>query len=713
MILAPLLASLAFPSTEMAEDSGRATLFWGYLQAGDTTAAQGVLTDTSLRASPNWDKLANFLSAYVAYSDSTFSTVPTLLDLGTTDELTEHAYWLRAMALKDLGQPHLAGIYWRKLVDSDLEDYREIAVEELFADVQTQSSLDTLQTLSTIARERGVSRELRQRIDFELAGFLSLAGRHTEATEILRTVYLLSPGTGTGQDAKESLKTYAVRYGFSPTQPDWSGEWEEVERLEKTGQKAGAFNKIEELRKRGRYAANDEMMIARQVRLAIALRRHGDAKRLAEQHLKQFPNSSYRDEMLFSLTRAAYLMDEDDLAIRTAETLARTGTDKKQIGETWRLIGLLHIDRERPAEAAIAFDKWVKAAAGGDGADDALWNRGWARFLSGQYAQAAGDFVLLVKSYPKSGYVPIGLYWGSRAYDEAGNSKKSDSLCFELQHTMPFSYYSQLQCGMSPQPDPERLDYEVLSLDQLAAIGGRHTRAFAQLTAMGLWELALREWPKVEDECGQRADVAWWRPLLYWKSGQRFESWRWIIRELRDEVVSDGNRPLDFFKLWYPLDYEPLILDLCGKYHVDPYLALGVICQESHFDEKIVSPSGAIGLMQLMPATAREQARKIGQSLRTDDLYYGPRNLEIGIAHLAELMNDLGGDTVLTLCAYNAGINAARRWKNEFGTADEDVFVERIPYRETRLYVKYIMQHMAAYRRLYPNLKLSLPGNEP
>ncbi len=699
--------------SDLAIDSARATRYWGYLEAGDTAAAQRSLGVSDLPASAIWENLANFLSAYVAYSDSNFSAVPTLLELGVTPELADHSAWLRAMSFVSLGQPHLAGIYWRRLIESDLQDYREIAIAELFEDAKTQSKLDTLESLSRIARAKDVSRELRQQIDLELSGYLSIAGRHSEATTRLRTLYLLSPGSEHGRAAKKQLETYSVRFGYSPSPPDWEGEWEEVERLEKTGLKAEAFDKIESLRKRGRYAVHDEMMIARQVRIAIALRRHSDAMTLSQQHLKQFLHSSYRDEMMFSLTRAAYLTDQDDLAMKTAEELGRTGKDSKHAGESWRLIGLLHIDRDRPAQAAEAFDKWYKATAGGDGADDALWNRGWARYLSGDFDRAATDFTKLVQTYPKSGYVPVGLHWAARASKKAGKSAQSDSLCDQLLKRLPYSYYSLLACSNTPLPEPERRDLHVLSLDQLVAQGGKHTRTFAQLTALGLWEIALREWPNVEKECGQRVDVAWWRPLLYWKSGQRFESWRWIIRELRDEAASFGTRPDDFFKLWYPLDYEPLLLDLCSRYQVDPYLALGVICQESHFDEQIVSPSGAIGLMQLMPATAKEQARRIGQSVQTDDLYGGPRNLEIGIAHLADLMNDLNGDTILTLCAYNAGINAARRWQNEFGHVEPDVFVERIPYRETRLYVKHIMQHIAAYRRLYPDLKLSIPGVEP
>lgn len=714
-----IIALLAVSSTAnsqlagLASDSARAAQYWGYLQAGDTASAQAALEDNQLPSSPMWEELANFLTAYVAYADSNFTIVPTLLELGVTDELTEHAAWLRGKAMASLGQSHLAGIYWRRLLYSDLPDYRELAIDELFKDAKTLGKLDTLQTLSQIAKVKDVSRELRQQIDLEISVFLSRANRHAEAAEKLRATYLLSPATSYGKQAKELLDQYPVRYGYTPPQPGWDGEWEEVERLEKTGQKAQAFDKIVALRKRGRYAANDELLIARQVRLAVALRRHSDAQTLSQQHIKQFPTSTYRDEMRFSLVRAAYLTDQDDLAIKTANELARTGTNTKHIGESWRLIGLLHIDRDRPADAAIAFDKWYSAVAGGEGADDALWNRGWARFLSGNYEQAGRDFENLVRSYPKSGYVIVGTYWAARAYTEAGKTIQSDSLCNILLSRYPYSYYAQLSCSINPRPDPERHDLHVLSLEQLAALGGKHTRAFAQLTALGLWEFALREWPQVEAECGQRADVAWWRPVLYWNNGERFQAWRWIIKELRDEAASFGERPDDFFKLWYPLDYEPLILDLCSQYQVDPYLALGVICQESHFDDGIVSPSGAIGLMQLMPSTAKEQALRIGQTIRDEELFVGPRNLGIGVAHLADLMNDLKGDTVLTLCAYNAGINAARRWQNEFGHVDRDVFVERIPYRETRLYVKHILQHMAAYRRLYPDLKLSIPRVEP
>lgn len=711
-LLAVLLAPYPMLAATLADDSARVAQIWGFRLAGDTLAAESLLTSRSLPSSPEWESLANFLSACFAYSDSNIALVPTLLDLGVPPDLEDHAAWLRARSLTQLGQPHLAGIYWRRLLSSSLPDYRDLAAEQLFEDARAMGSLDTLNSLASAARTNQVAVGIRQAIDLEITKFLSLTGKHSEATTLLRSAYLNSPATSQGKEAKRRLSSYAVTYGFTPPDPGWSGEWAEIERLERAGMRNDALDRLSVLRSRGRYAAYDEQMIAMQARLSVALRRHDDALRFAQQHIKQFPESSFRDEMLWCVVRSAYLKDQDQLAISTAQELARSGTDKSRVGESWRLIALLHIDRNNLLEAANAAGKWYEAAQGAGGADDALWMRGWTRYLSAKYESAASDFVRLVRNYPESGYVPIGLYWAAKSFSEIGNREMRDSLCTELLSRFPFSYYALQSCSLSDLPTPVRRDMRVLNLNEVFTLGESHTRAFAQLTALGLWEFALREWPQVEAECGKRADLAWWRPLLYWKNGDRFESWKWVIKEFRNEASSVGSRPAEFYELWYPLDYEPLLLDMCRRYDVDPYLALGVICQESHFDEKVVSPSGAVGLMQLMPETARLQVKRMGQVLREEELYHGPRNLEIGIAHIADLQRSLNGDIILTLCAYNAGINAAKRWQSEFGNFPPDVFVELIPYRETRLYVKHILQHIAAYRRVYPDLKPASPDSE-
>lgn len=129
-----------------------------------------------------------------------------------------------------------------------------------------------------------------------------------------------------------------------------------------------------------------------------------------------------------------------------------------------------------------------------------------------------------------------------------------------------------------------------------------------------------------------------------------------------------------------------------------------VIRQETEFSQRAVSGAGARGMMQLMPATARQTAREIGESYRrnwlTDDLDY---NLTLGMHHLAEVLEEYDGNYVMALAAYNAGGHRVRRWVQDYGDPrDPDVdpidWVESIPFSETRNYVMRVLENMQVYR---------------
>lgn len=133
-------------------------------------------------------------------------------------------------------------------------------------------------------------------------------------------------------------------------------------------------------------------------------------------------------------------------------------------------------------------------------------------------------------------------------------------------------------------------------------------------------------------------------------------------------------------------------------------LVHSVIRQETEFGQGAVSGAGARGMMQLMPATARQTARQIGQPYRrtwlTDDLDY---NLTLGMHHLNEVVEDYDGSYIVALAAYNAGAHRARRWIRDYGDPrDPDVdpidWVESIPFSETRNYVMRVLENLQVYR---------------
>jgi soluble lytic murein transglycosylase len=133
---------------------------------------------------------------------------------------------------------------------------------------------------------------------------------------------------------------------------------------------------------------------------------------------------------------------------------------------------------------------------------------------------------------------------------------------------------------------------------------------------------------------------------------------------------------------------------------LDPALVLGLIRQESAFDENARSSANARGLMQLLPSTGRRIARQARITrYGSKKLYQAETNIILGTKHLAYLVQQYG-KIELALAAYNAGDTRVDRWLKEFGNVDMAEFVERVPFSETRGYIKQVISNRARYRLL-------------
>jgi peptidoglycan lytic transglycosylase len=136
----------------------------------------------------------------------------------------------------------------------------------------------------------------------------------------------------------------------------------------------------------------------------------------------------------------------------------------------------------------------------------------------------------------------------------------------------------------------------------------------------------------------------------------------------------------------------------------EPALLFAVIRQESAFEVDAMSPAGARGLMQLMPATASLMANKLGEPfslprLTTDGLY----NINLGRGYLQHLIEDFGGSYALAIASYNAGPGRIRQWLAEYGDprggkTDMVDWIETIPIDETRVYVQRVLENLQVYR---------------
>jgi soluble lytic murein transglycosylase len=175
--------------------------------------------------------------------------------------------------------------------------------------------------------------------------------------------------------------------------------------------------------------------------------------------------------------------------------------------------------------------------------------------------------------------------------------------------------------------------------------------------------------------------------------------------------------PLEILQVIYPLDYWPMIQILAQQHDLDPYLVAALIGQESTFDSGIVSSANAIGLMQVMPATGRSYAKKIGITpFSPTRLTEADVNARIGTRYLAELIRMFEGKSYFAIASYNAGENRVAKWKRDKPDLEAEEFIDDIPYPETQNYVKRILGTAEDYRRLYGSgmppaaINRSVPG---
>jgi soluble lytic murein transglycosylase-like protein len=222
------------------------------------------------------------------------------------------------------------------------------------------------------------------------------------------------------------------------------------------------------------------------------------------------------------------------------------------------------------------------------------------------------------------------------------------------------------------------------------------------LTDLGLDSLALSEAELVRDKAQTRALRALEAVILA-HQGDRRKS----VLVIRDAFPALGGPfqatlPDEARKLYYPLEYQDTIRTWAVSNRLPTYLVFGIIRQESAFDANAQSWAGARGLMQLMPATARELALKNGLSWKQDLLADPSVNVRLGTTYFRQVFSMFNENLELSLAGYNGGPYRIKRLWQESGNDEIDRFLENLGLEESKTYVKRILVLSDSYRQLYP-----------
>ena len=275
-------------------------------------------------------------------------------------------------------------------------------------------------------------------------------------------------------------------------------------------------------------------------------------------------------------------------------------------------------------------------------------------------------------------------YWRARAWAQIGEKAKADrqfSELAKLTHYYGFLAADQLhrpyRIAAEPLPRDEKRMNEIRALPGIA-------RAKELYTVKRLSD-ARREWQAAtRDFDDYRLQLA---ALIA-------HEWGW--HDVAITTVSRTDHRRDF-SLRFPLPYLELVERSARHHGIDRDWIYGVARRESLFNRMARSPAGALGLMQLMPATARGQSRQLGwRPPSTEDLFVPEKNLYLGSAYLSTLLERFSGNLVLATAAYNAGPNRVKQWLPA-KAVPADVWIESIPFRETREYVKAVLAYSVIF----------------
>ncbi len=287
-------------------------------------------------------------------------------------------------------------------------------------------------------------------------------------------------------------------------------------------------------------------------------------------------------------------------------------------------------------------------------------------------------------------------YWLARAYLETDEIEKAQNLLSELSNNR--SFYGYLAAD------------RVNNLYQLS-------NNPINISAEKITELKNRKQYRVAFELmvldrETKAKLQWWHALRQLNKNEIItaaklaQQWQW--NEIAIFTIAKAKY-WDDIEIRFPLGYADKVHENSIQQKLNPVILFGLIRRESAFNENAYSPSGARGLMQIMPQTGRQIAKHFNERWRGNNSLYNPAtNLKYGSYYYQKLLNQFDGNYAIALAAYNAGPERVKQWLPETETLPADIWIETIPFHETREYVATVLAYALIYQQRTRSNELSM-----
>jgi len=438
------------------------------------------------------------------------------------------------------------------------------------------------------------------------------------------------------------------------------------------------------------------------------------AAALLEKHMADAP-PAFRSEVRFLRARvewkAGRLAEARKEFLEIAESGAHPGT-----AERARYLAAWIAEEEGDLAGATESFGRLRSAR-----DDSIRQEALFRFAYGMYRGGRRDEAIAAFSAGETGGFGTverarHRYWKARALRDTGREAEAAPIFADLAGDAFAGIYAIF--AVSARGDETFRFLNAASTGETKACGEERGRLWARirkadwgpadaekvrraerLTLLGVIDYAVLEASLVDRVAARKA--------IGMGDGGAPGLFRYLAGDLKGGINETSNVPLDpahpglVDRIQYPL--APEFLADCDRRRsgIDPLVLLAVIRQESRFQADALSSAGAVGLMQLMPRTAAEAARKEKMPKPgRQELLRPSVNIRLGAAYLSRLVNGYGGDYFRAVAAYNAGEAAVERWWKR-SNGDPAAFLEEINYKETRFYLRRVFLNLLQYYRIY------------
>lgn len=434
-----------------------------------------------------------------------------------------------------------------------------------------------------------------------------------------------------------------------------------------------------------------------------AQRKRDEAIPLLSEIVRRYPDSPEASNALYRLAIAYWNRDDNLQALEYFNQLKQRYPRSGSIDYSQFASARIYESLGRFDDALSLYQEFPKKFPNSKWLAEALWRQAWIYYLRADYKRAHSIFRLLATLPAVETYKNSALYWQGRTAEKLERPDEAKRLFLQILNGKEDTYYrvpaERKLAGLAALGEASKTASPVSMPEPASSLQPNlsfHLSRAQELAQISLNQLAIAEL----DELQRLSTADPTSGLILMREYARNKAYSRSVA-----LANQIQLPYaDLERYRYPLGYWDTIQKVAKEKNIDPYLVLALIRQESLFDPRALSPAFAHGLMQLLPSTAARTASQLGlPSPQPEKLFDPDLNLNLGIHHLRELLQLYSGNLVKVIAAYNAGQNAVARWEKQITTDDQEEFIERIPYAETRLYVKLVLRNHLNYQRLYGN----------